>query len=86
MRVTYNRTMLHSNLENVTVEIHLRDTEQIIKYHGLKQWSIISGKEKEITEIEMSGLVDKYHEYLILELTDGSKATFRNNNVDMFIV
>ena len=66
-----------------TVEEVERDMKEV-KYTGLTAWDIISGGE-ETEEIESNGLLDDNHEYLVLHFNDGTKATYRNSYVDMFI-
>ena len=54
-----------------------------VAYNDIEKWEIVTGG-IEAKEIEDSGLVDEYHEYLILYFADGDTATFRNSYVDMF--
>lgn len=59
----------------------LENAREVI-YEGIKSWEIVTGNDVE--EIEASGLVDDYHEYLVLNFENGDSATFRNSYVDMF--
>lgn len=92
MKKTYTSTAVIGNLEDATIMIYLSNAEKykphkidkIVKYTGLVSWDIIEGGE-EAKEIEMQGLMDEHHEYLVLHFNDGTDATFRNSHVDMFI-
>jgi hypothetical protein len=92
---TYTGTMLNPNLEKAQVRIYLFDevkweiesdmiTKDPVIYTGVTSWDIITGGE-EAEEIENQGLIDEYHEYLVLHFNTGEMATFRNSHVDMFI-
>lgn len=98
MKTTYTRTLMKKDLSKVTVTLEIHEgckytankiedlgksTE--IEYKGIKSWSIIVGGD-EAKAIEMNGLEDEFHEYLIIELLDGTMATFRNSHVDMFLI
>ena len=46
---------------------------------------VCGGVEGEEIESNLSeDCIDEFHEYLVLELTNGETATFRNSHVDMF--
>ena len=93
MKRTYNRTLFLSpeELQEATVKLIVSEgvkwvnpgEETEVTFTGLKQWSIVS--DEDAAQIEADGLVDEYHEYLVLEFVDGDTATFRNSHVDMFI-
>ena len=96
MKRTYTGTYFipQEALPKATVRLWLTDgfkweeneNETLIKYTGLKQWSIVDGEEAKQIEAETDGTcIDEYHEYLVLEFVDGTTATFRNSHVDMFI-
>ena len=99
MKRTYTRTLMKKDLSKVTVTLEIHEgckytAEKIedlgesteIEYKGIKSWSIIEGGE-EAKAIEMVyGIEDEFHEYLIIELLDGTMATFRNSHVDMFLI
>ena len=51
-------------------------------YKDVESWEIISGTDAQ--EIEDAGLIDDYHEYLILHLSNGETATYRNSYVDLW--
>jgi hypothetical protein len=94
MKRTYHGTLFHPDLREAEVTIYsFEDTkykshpdadEHETIYTGVTAWDIIEGGQ-EAEEIEQSGLVDEYHEYLVLHFEDGNTATFRNSHVDMFI-
>lgn len=80
------------NTEPNTVEIYTHDSCKYVKgareiskttYTDVTCWDIIEGG-AEAEEIEKNGLVDDYHEYLVLHFLNGNTATFRNSYVDMF--
>lgn len=53
--------------------------------YEIKSWEIVTGDDA--TEIESetdNSCIDDFHEYLVLNLTNGETATFRNSYVDMF--
>ena len=99
MKRTYTRTLMKKDFSKVTVTLEIHEgckytAEKIedlgesteIEYKGIKSWSIIEGGE-EAKAIEMVyGIEDEFHEYLIIELLDGTMATFRNSHVDMFLI
>lgn len=65
---------------------YIADTQELldakdVEYDGIESWEIISGEDAK--EIEEQGLVDDYHEYLVLNFENGDTATFRNSYVDM---
>lgn len=70
-----------------TVEEVEEDMKEV-KYTGLTAWDIVSGGD-EALDIEMNTCeytpMDENHEYLVLHFNDGTKATYRNSYVDMFI-
>ena len=96
MKRTYTRTMLISDLSEALVDLYAstkvkwesssEDFEKIT-YDGIKSWSIIDGEEAKELETQNRGLLkeDECHEYLEIELLDGSKEYFRNSHVEMFI-
>lgn len=98
MKRTYTRTLFIENLADVKVRIFLHEgckytakteddlgEEKEIIYNGITAWDLIEGGE-EAEEIEAnSDIVDEFHEYLVLHLTDGTTATYRNSHVDMFL-
>lgn len=96
MKRTYERTMMIEDLTKAVVELHVfnecKYTEElgehiVVKYRGVKSWSIISGgKEAEAIEniVDADG-IDENHEYLVLHFEDGTTSTFRNSYVDMFV-
>ena len=79
----------------VTVEVEVYDT---CKYYGvdgkkeyprvqyeIENFEIVDGKDaEEIEAMTDDSCIDDFHEYLVLHLTDGDTATFRNSYVDMF--
>lgn len=93
---TYTRTLLHKDLRKVEINLYIykecKYDEEVtemkkVTYKGVIEWTIVEGgiEAQEIeNETDASG-IDEYHEYLILKFEDGSKATFRNSHVDMFI-
>lgn len=94
MKTTYTRTLMKSDLSKVVVTLNIYEgckyttleepTE--IEYKGIKSWSIISGG-IEADALEMVyEIEDEFHEYLIIELLNGTMATFRNSHVDMFLI
>lgn len=57
----------------------------IVKYNNIVNWELVTGKDAAELEAETDGsCIDDYHEYLVLNLADGTQATFRNSYVDMF--
>ena len=95
MKRTYEGTLFRPDLREAEIAIYLfEDTkykshpdanEHKTVYTGVTAWDIIEGGQ-EAEEIEQFGLVDEYHEYLVLHFEDGSTATFRNSHVDMFVM
>lgn len=60
-----------------------KEEGRTIIYHHVVAFEVVT-EQKEVEEIEASGMVDEYHEYLVLYFEDGTIATFRNSHVDMF--
>ena len=94
MKITYTRTLMKSDLSKATVTLTVYEGCKYttleeptkIEYKGIKSWSIISGG-IEADALEMVyGIEDEFHEYLIIELLNGTMATFRNSHVDMFLI
>lgn len=96
MTRTYTQTTFMSNEELQKATVRLFITEgakwenpgkiKEVRYAGLKSWSIVDGEDAKAIESETdASCIDENHEYLVLEFNDGSKATFRNSHVDMFI-
>jgi hypothetical protein len=96
MKRTYTGTLFHPDLttakvhiydfgENTKYKSHPDAEEHLVEYTGVTAWDIIEGGE-EAAEIEQSGMVDEFHEYLVLHFKDGNTATFMNSHVDMFIL
>ena len=99
MKTTYTRTLMKSDLSKATVTLTVYEgckytAKKIsdlgestdIEYKGIRSWSIISGG-IEADALEMAyGIEDEFHEYLIIELLNGTMATFRNSHVDMFLI
>lgn len=95
MKKTFTRTTSIENLAEANVTLFVYENskytgnvgnERKVEYKGLKSWSIVDGEDAEEIESETDGsCIDEMHEYLVLEFTDGSKATYRNSHVDMFI-
>ena len=92
---TYEKTTTVKNLANANVTIYVYENNKYkgnagkkteVIYTGLKSWSIVDGKDALEIEARTDGsFVDENHEYLALNFIDGTKATFRNSYVDMFI-
>lgn len=100
MKTTFDRTMMIEDLTKAVVELHIFENckytnktvelveEIVLKYKGVKSFSIIEGGE-EAEEIESRidvSVVDEYHEYLVLHFQNGTTATFRNSHVNMFLI
>lgn len=84
----------YGKVVNVEVEVYsackytaseeVFDNSKKVQYE-IESWEIVTGDDA--TEIENetdSSCVDDFHEYLVLHLTNGETATFRNSYVDMF--
>jgi hypothetical protein len=74
--------------DKVKWECTKEDTYKEIQYNELTHWVIITGEDA--TELESTiddeNYIDKFHEYLELNFKDGSTATYRNSNVDLFVL
>ena len=93
-------TKLFMNSKSVTVEVYseckytmskeVAENSKMIYYDFCTGFEVLSAESKSlcdterVAEIEAQGLVDDYHEYLILYFEDGETATFRNSYVDLF--
>lgn len=100
MKTTFTRTMMIEDLTKAVVELHIFENckytnkseelveETVLKYKGVKSFSIIEGgEEAEEIESRIDGrVVDEYHEYLVLHFQNGTTATFRNSHVNMFLI
>lgn len=100
MKTTFTRTMMVEDLTKAVVELHIFENckytnksaelveETVLKYKGVKYFSIIEGGEeaKEIESRIDGRVVDEYHEYLVLHFQNGTTATFRNSHVNMFLI
>lgn len=93
MKTTFTRTLFREDLTKATFTLELfegtkfnaTDYNHKVEYTGVTSWDIITGG-KEAEEIEAQGLVDEYHEYLVLHFQDGDSATFRNSHTVLFII
>ena len=95
MKKTFTRTTFIENLAEAKVTLFVYENskytgdvgkERKVEYKDLKSWSIVDGEDaKEIESHTDGSCIDEMHEYLVLEFTDGSIATYRNSHVDMFI-
>ena len=91
---------IFTNYRNAKVEIEIYseckyttskevfENSKKVQYEGITDWSIVSGIDaiEEVERFADNSSIDDMHEYLILNFEDGSKATFRNSYVDMFII
>lgn len=62
---------------------------ELAKYSNIKEWEIVTEDDANEIEKELERRnieLDRYHEYLVLHLTDGNTATFKNSCVEMFKV
>ena len=56
------------------------------EYYGVTSWEIITNEDAKEIEKDMNNEeMDILHEYVTLIFFDGSTATLRNSNVDLFI-
>ena len=56
-----------------------------VKYNNIINWEIVTGEDAAKIEAETDGSgIDDLHEYLVLNLADGTQSTFRNSYVNMF--
>lgn len=67
-------------------EMKYEATEEAARVqYNINSFSVVTGEAAEKIEAETDGsCIDEYHEYLVLKLTDGDTATFRNSHVDLF--
>ena len=64
--------------------IHPEDGERIY-YENVEAFEVVHGEAAAQLEAEMDGsALDDYHEYLVLHLTTGETATYRNSYADLF--
>lgn len=99
MKKTYTRTMMHADLTKATVTLEIYEGDKYtakciedlgkqseLVYNGIKDWTMVEGGAEAEAIESLYGIYDEHHEYLIITLTNGSKATFRNSHVAMFIM
>lgn len=80
-------------VRNIEIEIYDRckyeadsQVAHVVPYEAAEAFEVFDKNTApdRVTEIEASGLVDDYHEYLTVYFANGEEATFRNSYVDMF--
>lgn len=80
--------------EAVKVEVRVYNTckyEPTSEVKNSAKYQIIGYEVKQISDEEIckeadESCLDEYQEYLVLYLSDGDTATFRNSHVDMFLI
>lgn len=98
MKRTFTATTMMTNeeLQQATVRLHVYSvdkyteditSERLVTYTGLTAWDVIEGgEEAEEIEADMNESdFDEHHEYLVLHFNDGTKSTYRNSHVTMFL-
>ena len=96
MKRTYTGTLFQPELTKAKVLLIVYEYskydevdggEYETEYTGVTSWDIIEGGE-EAEEIEKRRPrdTDEYHEYLVLHFANGSKKTFKNSYVNMFVM
>ena len=68
-----------------TAILKLQEEPRRVRYE-VEFWEIVSGEDAAQIEAETDySCIDEAHEYLVLHLTNGEVATFRNSHVFMFV-
>ena len=63
------------------------ENSRVVEYKDVVNWEVVTGEDA--TQIGLESVEnsrDDFNEYLVLHFGDGSKCTFRNSYVDMFII